>query len=75
MRDSLEAQDHLMAFMRAQVAERKRDLHAATEIDTDAGRKGKDAFTMLVKASEDEGGKLKLDDEELVRGLDLYCSD
>jgi hypothetical protein len=27
----------------------------------------KDAFTMLIKANEDESGKLQLDDQELVR--------
>lgn len=45
--------------MQEQVAERKADIRARGE----AG--GSDAFSMLVKASEDEGGKYKLDDTEL----------
>jgi len=54
-----EAHDKLMVFMESQVAERKLELSAGTGARTDA-------FTMLVKANEDEGGKYKLDDNELV---------
>lgn len=59
MRECFEAQTELRGFMQEQVAERKADIRARGE----AG--GSDAFSMLVKASEDEGGKYKLDDTEL----------
>lgn len=46
--------------MQAQVAERKREIRYQ-----DSNKN--DAFTMLVKANENESGKFKLDDQELVR--------
>ncbi|KAG6829041.1 hypothetical protein H0H87_012774, partial [Tephrocybe sp. NHM501043] len=57
-----QAHEQIMAFMRGQVAERKADLssHESTE-----GSKN-DAFTLLVRANENEEGKLKLDDQELI---------
>ena len=51
--------------MKEQVAERKADIRARGS----AG--AKDAFSMLVQASEDEGGKYQLDDTELVCTLFL----
>ena len=51
--------------MKEQVAERKADIRARGS----AG--AKDAFSMLVQASEDEGGKYQLDDTELVCTLIL----
>lgn len=53
-----------MEFMHSQVAERKADIRAR---GSDGARRDNDAFTMLVQANEDEGGKFKLDDQELVR--------
>ena len=60
MRECYEAQTELRGFMKDQVAERKADIRARGS----AG--AKDAFSMLVQASEDEGGKYQLDDTELV---------
>ncbi|KAF8155579.1 cytochrome P450 [Crassisporium funariophilum] len=60
-----EAHDQLMGFMKSQVAERKEDLRSRSS-DDQKSNTGNDAFTMLVKASEDEGGKFKLEDQELV---------
>ncbi|KDR80361.1 hypothetical protein GALMADRAFT_242750 [Galerina marginata CBS 339.88] len=67
MRVIKEAHNQLMGFMQSQVAERKAEIHSQTPGDgtrSDEGRQ--DAFTMLVKANEDEGGKFKLDDQELI---------
>ena len=65
MRECYEAQTELRGFMKEQVAERKADIRARGS----AG--AKDAFSMLVQASEDEGGKYQLDDTELVCTLFL----
>ena len=51
----------LMHFMKHQVAERRTELRGQTESLT-----RRDAFTMLVKANENESGKYRLNDEELV---------
>jgi len=60
-----EAHDQLMNFMQVQVNQRKAEIHSVGETGaTSSGRS--DAFTLLVKANEDEGGKFKLDDQELV---------
>ncbi|KAF9553104.1 cytochrome P450 [Agrocybe pediades] len=59
MQEMREAHDILTAFMQSQVAERKAELSSG-------GVPGSDAFTMLVKANEDEGSKYKLDDQELI---------
>lgn len=40
--------------------------------DTSDPSKGRDAFTMLVKANEAEGTKLSLNDDELVSGHFFY---
>ncbi|KAG6897035.1 hypothetical protein C0992_004508 [Termitomyces sp. T32_za158] len=55
-----------MGFMRNQVAERRADISGQNS--GVAG--GNDAFTLLVKANEDEEtSKLQLDDQELVRAI------
>ena len=60
-----EATSELLAFMQAQVAERKADIRAR-------GSAGRDAFSMLVEASEKEEEKYKMDDSEIVR-IDNFC--
>ena len=67
MSELVEADEHLMEFMKTQVRERKAVIGSTAPGERNAGTIKADAFTMLVKANEDEGGKLKLDDEELVR--------
>ncbi|KAJ7359262.1 cytochrome P450 [Mycena albidolilacea] len=52
------ARDRLAAFMQKQVAERKAEVAA--------GNTRADAFTMLVKANQDESSKYQLDDQELI---------
>jgi hypothetical protein len=52
------ARDRLSAFMQEQVVERKAEVAA--------GNQRPDAFTMLVKANQDETSKYQLDDQELV---------
>lgn len=72
--ESGEARERLMAFIQAQVAERKNDIRTGKfETQTRSGGIGKvpqrswDAFSILVQANEDEeGGKFKLSDEELI---------
>jgi cytochrome P450 len=69
MQDCVEGQKELRGFMQTQVAERKAELSGR---GVDGPRDlGEDAFSLLVKANEDEGGKFKLDDEELVR---CFCT-
>jgi hypothetical protein len=51
--------------MRTQVAERKSEIRA--QLSDGTSRQQNDAFSMLVKANEEEMGKLRLDDQELVR--------
>ena len=67
MSEILEADEHLMEFMKTQVRERKAVIGSTAPSERKAGTIQADAFTMLVRANEDEGEKLKLDDEELVR--------
>ena len=67
MTEIVEADEHLKEFMKAQVKERKAVISSTAPSEWDAGTTQADAFTMLVKANEDEGGKFKLDDGELVR--------
>ena len=55
------ASNKLMHFMKQQVAERQPELWGQTE-----SSKRQDIFTILVKANENESGKYRLDDEELV---------
>jgi cytochrome P450 len=52
------AREKLRQFMKEQVAERK--------VSVAAGDTRADVFTTLVKANQDESGKLQLDDQELV---------
>ena len=51
--------------MQTQVAERKSEIRA--QLSDGTSRQQNDAFSMLVKANEEEMGKLRLDDQELVR--------
>ena len=69
MSEIAEADDHLMEFMKTQVRERKAVIGstAPNESEWKEGTIQADVFTMLVRANEEEEGKLKLDDEELVR--------
>ena len=67
MTEIVEADKHLMEFMKAQVRERKAVIGSIAPSEQKASTTQTDAFTMLVEANEDEGGKFKLDDEELVR--------
>ncbi|KAG6841505.1 hypothetical protein C0991_010363 [Blastosporella zonata] len=57
-----QAHDQLAGFMRSQVLDRKANISGQNSV------KGvnHDAFTLLVKANEDEESKLKLDDQELI---------
>ncbi|KAJ7666226.1 cytochrome P450 [Mycena polygramma] len=58
------ARDRLSAFMHQQVAERKAEVAA--------GNTRPDAFTMLVKANQDESSKIQLDDQELIGNIFLF---
>ncbi|KAF8903942.1 cytochrome P450 [Gymnopilus junonius] len=61
IQESNEAHEQLMHFMKTQVSERKAEIRSQAEsVDN-----RHDAFTMLVKANEEEG-KFKLDDQELI---------
>ncbi len=57
-------------FIHQQIKER-REMIRAGALDGSDPSNGRDAFTMLVKANEDEGTKLSLSDNELVNGL--FC--
>ena len=73
MSEIAEADEHLMEFMKTQVTERKAVIGSTAPSEHKAGKQLQaDVFTMLVKANEDEGAKLKLDDEELVRTVNLF---
>ena len=52
-----------MGFMHSQIAERKAEIASGSSGITECRN---DAFTMLIKANEGEGGKFQLDDQELV---------
>ncbi|KAJ7927567.1 cytochrome P450 [Mycena leptocephala] len=58
------ARDRLSAFMQEQVVERKAEVAA--------GNQRPDAFTMLVKANQDESSKYQLDDQELIGNIFLF---
>jgi len=58
------ARDRLIKFMQEQVTERKAEVSA--------GNTRADAFTMLVKANQDEAGKYQLDDQELIGNVFLF---
>lgn len=64
MQESFEAKRELIKFMREQVAERKADINARGS-DRPVTEES-NVFSMLVRASEEEEGKFKLDDSELV---------
>ncbi|KAG6850123.1 hypothetical protein H0H93_000745 [Arthromyces matolae] len=57
-----EAHSQLMGFMRKQVENRKSDISGQSYSTANQN----DAFTLLVKANEDEASKLRLDDQELI---------
>ncbi|KAJ7719189.1 cytochrome P450 [Mycena maculata] len=61
------ARERMAKFMQQQVSERKADVAAAVEGNTRA-----DAFTMLVKANQDESGKYQLDDQEVAGNVFLF---
>lgn len=65
LRDSRIAHDKMRQFMTEQVEERKAMMHSG-EVDNNA-------FSLLVKASEDGEGKFALDDDELVRCISTLC--
>ena len=67
MKEVYEADGYLMEFMKAQVKERKAEISSMAPGGRKSGMTEIDAFTMLVEANEEEGGKLKLNDDELVR--------
>jgi cytochrome P450 len=67
MAEILDADEHIMEFMKTQVRERKAEVGSTIPTERKAGTTQSDVFTMLVKANEDEGGKYKLDDDEVVR--------
>ncbi|KAF8191805.1 cytochrome P450 [Pholiota molesta] len=64
LKEFSDAHNELMGFMQTQVAERKAEL-SGRGLDGPS-KIGDDAFSLLVKANEDEGGKFKLDDEEVI---------
>lgn len=55
-------------FIQQQIKERREMIRAGEFGDGSGTSSGRDAFTMLVKANEDEGTKLSLSDDELVNG-------
>jgi len=69
MTEIAEADEHLMEFMKSQVRDRKVVIGSTAPSERNTGTTQTDAFTMLVEASEDEGGKFKLDDEELIGNI------
>ncbi|KAF8816637.1 cytochrome P450 [Phlegmacium glaucopus] len=64
MTETLKADEHLMEFMKTQVKERKAEIGSMAL--GNASTTETDAFTMLIEANEDNDGKFKLDDEELI---------
>ncbi|KAJ7927562.1 cytochrome P450 [Mycena leptocephala] len=58
------AREKLRQFMKEQVAERK--------VSVAAGDTRADVFTTLVKANQDESGKLQLDDQELIGNVFIF---
>ena len=72
MTHALEADEQLRKFMKAQVEERKAEIGSMISSGRNAGMIEADTFTTLVEANEDDGGKFKLDDRELVRQTFQY---
>ncbi|KAF8135993.1 cytochrome P450 [Mycena galopus ATCC 62051] len=64
LRQARLARERLSEFMKEQVAERKASVAA--------GDKRADAFTIMVKANEDESSKYKLDDQELIGNVFVF---
>ncbi|KJA21399.1 hypothetical protein HYPSUDRAFT_42040 [Hypholoma sublateritium FD-334 SS-4] len=62
-RELNEANKEIMEFMQKQVADRKADIRSQGCTDS---AQDTNAFSMLVEASENEKGKFKLDDSELI---------
>ncbi|KAF7316337.1 hypothetical protein MIND_00152500 [Mycena indigotica] len=56
------ARERLISFMHEQIAKRQEDVASGKELQSDA-------FTMLVKANQDEDGKYALDDDELIGNI------
>lgn len=54
-------------FMEKQVAQRREDVASR-----DVKELGKDVFTLLIQANEQESSKLKLSDDELVCLLSIF---
>ncbi|KAJ7158318.1 cytochrome P450 [Mycena crocata] len=59
------ARDRLVGFMQDQVTERKAEVAAGGETRADA-------FTLLIKANQDESSKYQLDDTELIGNVFLF---
>ncbi|KAJ6595776.1 cytochrome P450 [Mycena vulgaris] len=59
------ARERLAKFMQDQITERKAEVAAGGDIRPDA-------FTMLVKANQDESGKYQLDDQEIIGNVFLF---
>ncbi|KAF7318973.1 hypothetical protein HMN09_00233300 [Mycena chlorophos] len=59
------AREKMMSFMREQIAERKAEVTSGNELRPDA-------FTMLVKANQDEEEKNSLDEDELIGNVFLF---
>ncbi|KAJ7269943.1 cytochrome P450 [Mycena rebaudengoi] len=57
--------DRLSQYMREQIAERKARVAAGGDLSADA-------FTMLVKANQDESSKYQLDDQELIGNVFVF---
>ncbi|KAF8135992.1 cytochrome P450 [Mycena galopus ATCC 62051] len=64
LREARLARARLREFMKEQVAERKASVAA--------GDKRADAFTLMVKANQDESSKYQLDDQELIGNIFLF---
>ncbi|KAF9481644.1 cytochrome P450 [Pholiota conissans] len=62
-KECAEAQTELTTFMEDQVIERKAEM---SSLGSDGINLRNDVFSLLVKANEEEEGKLKLTDEELI---------
>lgn len=62
----------MTTFIHQQIKDRREMVRAGVFEDTSDPSKGRDAFTMLVKANEAEGTKLSLNDDELVSGHFFY---
>jgi len=66
MTEVAEGDEYLMEFMKAQVRDRKVDVSSKTPGERKADTTQTNIFTMLVEANEEEAGKFKLDDGELI---------